>query len=150
MANGIGTGDPRGFNKGRNSKFREGSRVRQTLEEGRRTYRPKRFGNNYKDEDNSPKTFNDDNYIVKPFWGSASVRNYSRIFGFNFRLFTFYAIGYRSFQFFVLHEWQLLIPSPECSNVNSFARVPNIYFYMYNSSINNKEHYLIIPPNFYM
>ncbi len=33
MANGIRTGDPRGFNKGRSSKFREGSRVRQTPEE---------------------------------------------------------------------------------------------------------------------
>ena len=41
MANGIRTGDPRGFNKGRSSKFREGSRVRQTPEEGRRTYQPK-------------------------------------------------------------------------------------------------------------
>ena len=30
MANGIRTGDPRGFIKGRSSKFREGSRVRQT------------------------------------------------------------------------------------------------------------------------
>ena len=30
MANGIRTGDPRGFNKGRSSKFREGSRIRQT------------------------------------------------------------------------------------------------------------------------
>ena len=63
MANGIRTGDPRGFNKGRSSKFREGSRVRQTPEEGRRTYRPKRFGNNNnnKDEDNSPKNLNDKN-----------------------------------------------------------------------------------------
>ena len=43
MANGIRTGDPRGFNKGRSSKFREGSRVRQTPEVGRRTYRPKRL-----------------------------------------------------------------------------------------------------------
>ena len=34
MANGIRTGDPRGFNKGRSSKFREGSRVQQTPEEG--------------------------------------------------------------------------------------------------------------------
>ena len=59
MANGIRTGDPRGFNKGRSSKFHEGSRVRQTPEEGRRTYRPKRYGNNNKDEDNSPKTLND-------------------------------------------------------------------------------------------
>ena len=62
MANGIRTGDPRGFNKGRNSKFREGSRVRQTPEEGRRTYRPKCCGNNNKDEDNSPKTLNDKNH----------------------------------------------------------------------------------------
>ena len=41
MANGIRRGHPRGFNKGRSSKFREVSRVRQTPEEGRRTYRPK-------------------------------------------------------------------------------------------------------------
>ncbi len=61
MANGIRTDNPRVFNKGRNSKFREGSRVRQTPEEGRRTYRPKRCGNNNKDEDNSPKNLNDKN-----------------------------------------------------------------------------------------
>ena len=36
-------------------------RVRQTPEEGRRTYQPKRCGNNNKDEDNSPKTLNDKN-----------------------------------------------------------------------------------------
>ena len=42
------TGDPRGFNKGRSSKFREGFRVRQTPEEGWRTYRPERCGNNNK------------------------------------------------------------------------------------------------------
>ncbi len=64
MANGIRTGDPRGFNKGRSSKFRKGSRVRQTPEEGRRTYRPKRRGNNNKDEDNSSKTLNDKNDIL--------------------------------------------------------------------------------------
>ena len=52
------------FNKGRSSKFREGSRVRQTPEEGRRTYRPKRYGNNNKDEDNSPKTLNDKKNIA--------------------------------------------------------------------------------------
>ena len=56
MANGIRTGDPRGFNKGRSSKFCEGSQVRLTPEEGRRTYRPKHCGNMTKDEDNSPKT----------------------------------------------------------------------------------------------
>ena len=59
MANGIRTGDPRGFNKGRSSKFREGSQVRQTPEEDRRTHRPKRCGNNNKDEYNSQKTLND-------------------------------------------------------------------------------------------
>ena len=61
MANGIRTGDPRGFNKGCSLKFREGSRVRQTPEEGRRTYQPKRCGNNNKDEYNSLKTLNDKN-----------------------------------------------------------------------------------------
>ena len=62
MANGIRTDDPRGFNKGRTSKFREGSRVRQTPQECRRIYRPKRYGNNHKDEDNSLKIFNDKNH----------------------------------------------------------------------------------------
>ena len=67
MANGIRTGNPRGFNKGHSLKFREGRQVRQTPEEGRRTYRPKCSGNNNKDEDkspnedNSPKTLNDKN-----------------------------------------------------------------------------------------
>ena len=62
MANGIRTGNLCGFNKGRSLKFREGSRVRQTPEEGWRTYRPKRCGNDYKDEVNSPKTLNDKNH----------------------------------------------------------------------------------------
>ena len=62
MANRIRTGDPRGFNKGRSSKFRVGSRVRQTLEEGRGTYRAKSCGNNNKNEDNSPKILNDKNH----------------------------------------------------------------------------------------
>ena len=61
MANGIRTGDLRGFNKGCSSKFHDGSRVRHTPEEGRRTYRPKRYRNNNKDEDNSPNTLNDKN-----------------------------------------------------------------------------------------
>ena len=60
MANDIRTSDPRGFNKGRGSKFREGSRVRQTPEEGRWTYRPKRCENDNKNEDNSPKTLNEE------------------------------------------------------------------------------------------
>ncbi len=59
MANGIRTGDPRGFSKGRSSKFHVGSRVLQTLEEGWKIYHPKRYGNN--NEDNSPKTLNDKN-----------------------------------------------------------------------------------------
>ena len=62
MANGIRTSDPCGFNKGCSSKFREGSRVQQTPEEGWRTYRLRRCENNNKDEDNSPKTFNDKNH----------------------------------------------------------------------------------------
>ena len=61
MANATRIGDPRGFSKGRSSKFRGGSRVRQTPEEGRGTYRPKRCGNNNKDKDNSPKTLNGKN-----------------------------------------------------------------------------------------
>ena len=68
MASGIRTGDPRGFNKGRSSKFREGSRVRQTPEEGQRTYQPKRCGNNNKAEDNSPKNLSDNSgsYLTYP------------------------------------------------------------------------------------
>ena len=70
MANGIRTDNPRGFNKGFSSKFREGSRVRQTPEDGRRTYRPKRCGNNNNDEDNSPKILNNKNHQAssKKFW----------------------------------------------------------------------------------
>ena len=59
MVNGIRTGDPRGFNKGRSSKFRVGSRVRQRPEEGWEIYQLKRCRNNNKDEDNSPKILND-------------------------------------------------------------------------------------------
>ena len=64
MVNGIRIGHPRGFNKGRSSKFRVVSRVQQTPEEGRKTYRPNSCGNNIKDEDNNPKTFNDKNHQV--------------------------------------------------------------------------------------
>ena len=64
MPNGISRGDPRGFDKGRSSKFREGSRVWQTPEEGRWTYRPKCSGNNNKDENNSLKTLNDKNDAI--------------------------------------------------------------------------------------
>ena len=63
MASGIRTVDPRGFNKGRSSKFRVGSRVRQTPEGGQRTYWLKCCGNNNKDEDNSGKTLNEEYYL---------------------------------------------------------------------------------------
>ena len=59
MANGIRIGDPCGFNKGRSSNFRVGSRFRQTPKEGRKTCRVKRCGNNNNDEDIFPKTLND-------------------------------------------------------------------------------------------
>ena len=59
MTNEIRTGNPHGFNKGHSLKFRLGFRVPQTPEEGRRTYQPKCYGNNSKDEDNSPKTLHD-------------------------------------------------------------------------------------------
>ena len=62
MAKGIRTGDPHGFNKGHSLKFHVGSGVRQTPEEGWRTYQPKRCGNNNKDKDNSLKTLNDKNH----------------------------------------------------------------------------------------
>ena len=74
MANGIRTGNPRGFSKGHNSKFLIGSQVRQTPEEGRRTYRPKCCGNNHEDEDNSPKTFNDQNSHY--YWLSLFTSNH--------------------------------------------------------------------------
>ena len=61
MANGIRTSDLHGLNKGGGLKFCVGSRVRQTPEEGRRTYRPKHSEYNNKDEDNSPKTLNNKN-----------------------------------------------------------------------------------------
>ena len=60
MTDGIRICDACGFNKGRSSKFREGSRVWQTPEEDGKTYRPKRRNNN-KDEDNNSKTANDKN-----------------------------------------------------------------------------------------
>ena len=66
MANGIRTGDTRGVNKGRNSKFHVGSQVWQTPEEGRSTYRPKRCGNNNKDEEKSPKTLNEKSKVGDP------------------------------------------------------------------------------------
>ena len=51
---------PHGLNKGRGSKIRAGSWVRQeTPEDGQEAYRPKRCEYNNKDQDNSPKTLND-------------------------------------------------------------------------------------------
>ena len=80
MANGIRRGDPRGFNKGRSSNLSDAYRVRQTPEEGRRTYRPKLSGNNNTEEYNSPKTLFD-------FWLSAlsiihfGIKLLSQVFG---------------------------------------------------------------------
>ncbi len=75
MANGIRAGETCGFKKGRSSKFREGSRVRQTPEEGRRTYQPKRCGNN--NEDNSPKNLNNKkhflNFLSFENWGFKNL-----------------------------------------------------------------------------
>ena len=71
MANGIRTGNPRVLNDGRSLKFRVGSRVWQTPEEGRRIYRPKRCGNNNKDEDNSTKTVNDKKFQLQPKYVST-------------------------------------------------------------------------------
>ena len=68
MATGIKIGYPCGFNKGHSSKFRVGSRVQQTPEEGWRIYQPKRCGNNNKYEDNSPKALNDKN-----IWKSQNI-----------------------------------------------------------------------------
>ena len=63
MANGIRISDPPHDSIiVRSSKFHVGSQVRQTPEEGWRTYRPKRCGYNNKDEDNSLKTLNDKNH----------------------------------------------------------------------------------------
>ena len=49
MVNGISTSDPLGANKGRSLKFRDVCRVRQTTEEGLRTYQPKRYEYNKRD-----------------------------------------------------------------------------------------------------
>ena len=76
MANRIGKGDPRGFNKGHNLKFRVGSRVQQTPEEGQRTYQPKCCGNNNKDQDNSPKTLIDKYHQAS----SQKLRQHKRTF----------------------------------------------------------------------
>ena len=63
IVNGIRASDPRGLNKGRGSKFRVGSQVRQeTPEEGWKTYRPKRCEYNNKGEDCNPKPLNDKNH----------------------------------------------------------------------------------------
>ena len=58
MVNGIRISDPCGLNKECGLKFHVGSKVQQTTEEGRWTYRPKRCEYNNKDEDNSLKTLN--------------------------------------------------------------------------------------------
>ena len=68
MVHRISASDPRGLNKGRGLMFCVGSRVRQeTPEEDWRKYRPKRCKYNKKDEDNSPKTLNDETAISCAF-----------------------------------------------------------------------------------
>ena len=84
MANEIRTGDPRGFNKGRSSKFLEGSRVRQTPVEDRGTYRPKRCGKNNKDKDNSPKTLDDSRWLTAWLRASQSLYFFMRFFLFGY------------------------------------------------------------------
>ena len=84
MANGMKTSDLRGFNKGRSLKFIVGFRVRQIPEEDRRTYRTKRSRNSYKDEDNSPKTLNDEikvfeNYSILTFKGFEKTNRISKM-----------------------------------------------------------------------
>ena len=73
MANGIRTVDPRGFNKGHSLKFHQGSRYRQTPEDGQWTYQPKHCGNNNKDEDNSLKTLNNKKKFNVSFFFFSSI-----------------------------------------------------------------------------
>ena len=61
MANGIKTGDHRGFNKGRSSKFCEGSRFLQNTWRRLEDISAETLLKYKKDEDNSPKTLNDKN-----------------------------------------------------------------------------------------
>ena len=108
MANGIRTGDPCEFNKGRSSNFHVGSRVQQTPEEGQRTYRPKRCGNNNKDEDNSPKTLNDKFFFLYPNSVQPgtykAIKNLKVLIGrtlwYNFRMFL-------HLPFLSTHSWNL-------------------------------------------
>ena len=62
MVNRIETFYPCGSNKGFSLRFCVDSRVRhETPEEGRTTYRPKRWDYNNKDEVNSPNILSDNN-----------------------------------------------------------------------------------------
>ena len=82
MTNGIRTGDPRWFNKGRSPKLHVGSWFRQTPEESRMTYRPKRCRNNNKDDDNCAKILIDKNQV-----SSQNFRQYFTLFGLVVRVF---------------------------------------------------------------
>ena len=103
MVNGIRTGKPRWFNKGRSLKFRVGSRVWQASEEGRRKYHLKRCGNNNKDEDNSPKTLNDKNHQ-----GSSQIfRQLNRnTWNHNYGLTNTWCNGYRRRKWTRRHEFK--------------------------------------------
>ena len=62
MVNRIRTSDPLGLNKRHGAKFRIGCRVKQTSEEGQRTYRPKHCEYGNKDDGCCSKTLNNKNY----------------------------------------------------------------------------------------
>ena len=71
MINRIRAIDHCGLNKGRGSKLHVGSRIRQeTPKEGRRTYRPKRWEYNNKDQNSCLKNMKDKYHKVssKKFW----------------------------------------------------------------------------------
>ena len=119
MANRIRTGEPRGFNKGCSSKFRVGSQIRQTPEEGRWTYRPKHCGNNNKDEDNSPETLNDKNHQVS----SKKFRQLKTLF-----MTQVFTVLLR------ITSGPLLIMAPfQGGNTRQYYRTQNIYTNFYTS-----------------
>ena len=137
MANGIRTNDPREFYKGPSSKFREGSRVRQTPEEGRRTYRPKRCGNNNKDEDNSPKTLNDKNKYFSsitffPFFENIFFLSVFLTLPFLFIFFLSFTPFYFSFSFILFHSLAFLSFTLSIQHTHTHTHThTHIYIYIY-------------------
>ena len=129
MADGIRTGDPHGFNKGRSLKFCEGSRVRQLPEEGWRTYWPKHYGNNNKDEDNSPNTLNDKNHQTFSQKFKQPNSNKFKIFVWYIKhelLFVEVNIWYPHFNLFLIHlSWFGILSIVFLSSVD----IPNFHWY---------------------